>query len=145
MFSINLVTCMYMYMCVAAPWWWVGRIFSESPLKGAEIFTCIKCTCTRHGVGTIGKFEEKLRKKFHVPLICMCTLFYFILFLVIMSEDTPSTYTEEEYERNVVAIKEMKITENEDEIRRILRQTSNDVEVRRERERERERERVNNI
>ena len=63
-----------------------------------------------------------------------------------MSEDTPSTYTEEEYERNVVAIKEMKITENEDEIRRILRQTSNDVEVRgRERERERERERVNNI
>ena len=66
-------------------------------------------------------------------------LFYFVLFLVIMSEDTPSTYTEEEYERNVVAIKEMKITENEDEIRRILRQTSNDVEVRgRERERERE-------
>ena len=63
-------------------------------------------------------------------------LFYFVLFLVIMSEDTPSTYTEEEYERNMVAIKEMKITENEDEIRRILRQTSNDVEVRRERERE---------
>ena len=62
-------------------------------------------------------------------------LFYFVLFLVIMSEDTPSTYTEEEYERNMVAIKEMKITENEDEIRRILRQTSNDVEVRRERER----------
>ena len=62
-------------------------------------------------------------------------LFYFVLFLVIMSEDTPSTYTEEEYERNIVAIKEMKIIENEDEIRRILRQTNNDVEVRRERER----------
>ena len=54
-----------------------------------------------------------------------------------MSEDTPpKAYTEEEYERNVAAIKDMKITENEEEIRRALRQTSNDVDVRREGERE---------
>ena len=66
-----------------------------------------------------------------------------------MSEDTPpKAYTEEEYERNVAAIKDMRITENEEEIRRALRQTSNDVDVReggRGREREggrgRERER----
>ena len=62
-----------------------------------------------------------------------------------MSEDTPpKAYTEEEYERNVAAIKDMKITGNEEEIRRALRQTSNDVDVReggREREGRREGER----
>ena len=45
-----------------------------------------------------------------------------------MSEDTPSSYTEEEFERNVSTLKSMGV-DDEEHIRQILRQTSNDLQV----------------